>query len=1214
MLLRAVKLGVLLLAYSISLPAQASPGAPQITAEEQSRPKPSSAVEQKLQEAQRLLEAKQPLDSLAAAEKALEAADHADDAPGEALSQQARAKALKDLRRTDEASKAWQLAAQIWEKIGDAPGQINALVQAGLLTPSDHKDEAEKFYAQALALGKSETQHPASAAQALYDSAFVLQSQGQIETAWDYLTAAVPLWEKQAPESLKLVNTLIVLAGVTTNRAVQNAGPKYYYLARDYSARAAEMCHHVAPDTLNEVQSLHMLGRAEFLLEDCAHGREHFLAALQIDKKIEPMGSMEQAGILRELGVLENTQSNFATAQTDYEQSVALGERLAPTSPDYERSLENLANVENDEGDLAAARAGLERALAINQAIHGNLAPTFINLGAVALDQSDYASARDYFQKALDLFIKAKSKTAGEPIALGNLSETLFREGDFASALEYRKRSLALMQERLGDSLEQANDLDGMGDILLAQGQPDEAATYYHKALDMQQKIASDSMSVTQSLVALAKVAQAQKNTALAMEYDRRALDIGQKSCPNFWCVGGILSDLGEIAYEQGDLANSESYLRRAADVREKSLGPAHPDLARSLNALALTVAAQGKTAEALDTALRAEKIGTDHLRVSVRTLSERQALAYENIRASGLDLALTLAANRSNPPAARAQVFDAVIRSRAVVFDELAARHRSSYRSGDPHVSQLADQLLSSRTRLATLVFRGAGDTPPETYRKLLDDTREQKETVERELAQASVAFRQDQARAQLGAEDIVAALPQGAALVSFVRYLKADVQKPVPGKGAPELVLWYAAFVLRAEKREPDFLTLGPAREIETLVAAWRRNIGQQAEALDPSARTNEDSYRRVAAALRRRIWDPLLPAIGNAREIFVVPDAALHLVNLASLPSGSSQYLIETGPLIHYLSTERDLVPAQSGHGEGILVVGNPAFDQIGKTTVASNQPSAANAGAAERPAKTLRGTRSACGAFQTLRFASLPASQREVENISALWNRSVSTTRSAEPVSSMQPGAAFLELTGAEATPQAFEQNAPGKRVLHVATHGFFMEGSCESALQQQSATPKRDQALPPATAENPLLLSGLAFAGANRRDQNKSNENDGILTAEEIASVDLEGVDWAVLSACDTGIGTIKAGEGVFGLRRAFQVAGAKTVIMSLWRVEDEAARQWMAGLYHERLVSHKDTRESVRAASLHILRQRRMQHLSTHPFYWGAFVAAGDWH
>jgi CHAT domain-containing protein len=104
------------------------------------------------------------------------------------------------------------------------------------------------------------------------------------------------------------------------------------------------------------------------------------------------------------------------------------------------------------------------------------------------------------------------------------------------------------------------------------------------------------------------------------------------------------------------------------------------------------------------------------------------------------------------------------------------------------------------------------------------------------------------------------------------------------------------------------------------------------------------------------------------------------------------------------------------------------------------------------------------------------------------------------------------------------------------------------------------------------------------------------------------------VDWAVLSACDTGIGAIKAGQGVFGLRRAFQVAGAKAVIRSLWRVQDEATRQWMATLYRERFLNGKDTRESVRAASLHILRQRRTQHESTHPFYRGAFIAAGDWH
>jgi CHAT domain-containing protein len=148
-----------------------------------------------------------------------------------------------------------------------------------------------------------------------------------------------------------------------------------------------------------------------------------------------------------------------------------------------------------------------------------------------------------------------------------------------------------------------------------------------------------------------------------------------------------------------------------------------------------------------------------------------------------------------------------------------------------------------------------------------------------------------------------------------------------------------------------------------------------------------------------------------------------------------------------------------------------------------------------------------------------------------------------------------------------------------------------------------------QALP----ENPLLLSGLALAGANRRAAAGPGEDDGILTAEEVASLNLEGVEWAVLSACDTGLGQLRAGEGVFGLRRAFQVAGARTVVMSLWPVEDRTARLWMRALYEGRLRQQLDTADAVREASLSVLHDRRARRQSTHPFYWAGFVAAGDW-
>ena len=147
----------------------------------------------------------------------------------------------------------------------------------------------------------------------------------------------------------------------------------------------------------------------------------------------------------------------------------------------------------------------------------------------------------------------------------------------------------------------------------------------------------------------------------------------------------------------------------------------------------------------------------------------------------------------------------------------------------------------------------------------------------------------------------------------------------------------------------------------------------------------------------------------------------------------------------------------------------------------------------------------------------------------------------------------------------------------------------------------------------AIPENPLLLSGLALAGANRRSAAGADEDDGILSAEEVAALNLEGVEWAVLSACDTGLGTVISREGVLGLRRAFQVAGVRTVIMSLWSVDDRATLEWMQKLYESRFSGHLSTADAMRDASVQIIRARRSKGLSTNPFFWAAFVASGDW-
>ena len=275
-----------------------------------------------------------------------------------------------------------------------------------------------------------------------------------------------------------------------------------------------------------------------------------------------------------------------------------------------------------------------------------------------------------------------------------------------------------------------------------------------------------------------------------------------------------------------------------------------------------------------------------------------------------------------------------------------------------------------------------------------------------------------------------------------------------------------------------------------------------------------------------------------------MFVVPDGALHLVSLAALPTAESSYLVETGPMIHYLSAERDLVPAEGDPltGHGLLALGDPAFDQS-SVAVASEA--------------AFRGTRSGCPDFQSTQFESLPASLKEVAAVVALWNQTQSS-RTTVPLRGPVVPSGALRLTGAATSESAFKAQAAGRRILHIATHGFFLDGRCAAFADPPSRSTAASVAK--VVNQNPLVLSGLILAGANHRNATAPDQEDGVLTAEEVAALNLNGVEWAVLSGCDTGVGEIRAGAGVFGLRRAFQAAGARTVIMSLRPVSRSCAR------------------------------------------------------
>lgn len=354
------------------------------------------------------------------------------------------------------------------------------------------------------------------------------------------------------------------------------------------------------------------------------------------------------------------------------------------------------------------------------------------------------------------------------------------------------------------------------------------------------------------------------------------------------------------------------------------------------------------------------------------------------------------------------------------------------------------------------------------------------------------------------------------------------------------------YVAYVLRAAGA-PTAADLGDAAAIDKLVTQWRGEL----------ARPGSPAALLLARELDQRLMQPVRPLLGDARHLFVSPEGALHLVPLAALRDEQGRWLLERYTLTH-LSTGRDLLrePAPPPR-EPATLIANPDFAGSG-AQVAQGAPNTPAVAAAAAPQRSID--------FRRTEFEPLPGTAEE-----------------AAAIAKRLPGARVY--TRAQATEQALKR-VKGPRILHIASHAFFLEQS-EVAL------------------ENPLLRSGLVLAGANGL---ASGSEDGILTALEAASLDLAGTSLVVLSACETGLGDVQTGEGVYGLRRAFVIAGAATQVMSLWKVADDETRDLMIAFY-DRLAQGRGRSEALREAQASMLRSSR----TSHPFFWAGFITSGDW-
>jgi len=953
----------------------------------------------------------------------------------------------------------------------------------------------------------------------------------------------------------------------------------------------------------------------------------------------------EVATSLFNLGVIRTMGGAFADADPIFTRVLAIREaHFPPGHHTIISSINALANVKAYSTDYAAALPLYRRSLEMAETWGGPLDPQAVNIrGNVAsalIELGEYTEAQTLLRRQIDLLEGEGLVTEDLAYAHSLLAGIYFHIGDHGEAVPLRLRCLEIREALHPEGHPRiAESLLNLGSEQYMLGNHAEALSYAERGRAIwEANFGSDHPHLGSFLELQGRIAQAMGDLPEARRLTERVLALRERGFgPESPHVAELLRSLAGIEREDGDLDRAREHLTRALAIGERQLVAGHPWTAGYASDLARVELLDGNLPRAAELALEAERGSREHLRLTMRALPERQALTYAQQRSGGLDLLLSLLGVLDDAGRFTVEALDAVIRSRALVLDEMAARTRRLALAAGAGTADRANALRHASNRLASLYVQGPGDKDAETYERLLEDARRAMEDAERSLSGAGAPPLSGPATPDVGWQEVRRNLPAGSALVSYILYEHTAVGRTADRGDHPA----YRVFVQGPAGRDPVQIDLGPAAKLDALIAAWQSEVSLGTLRSDRSGAEALAAYERVGAALRAAIWDPVAEHLGDVERVFVVPDGQIHLVNLSALPDDAGGYLVESGPVFHCLSAERELVllPGMLPAAGGALVLGAPDFEHAGASTAVDPPGARAQDRGAETAGMLFRGQRPECGVLRGLRFAPLPGSLSEVQEVAALWKAGLKSDRE---TAGSTGGATVVLRTGAEASEEALKRLAPGSRLLHVATHGYFLNGECPSGLvgtrgiglltpvnepragveleaQEAAAEPEARRALQASrrrpSVQNPLLLSGLALAGANRREEAgaEAEAEDGILTAQEIAALDLTGVRWAVLSACETGTGEVLSGEGVFGLRRAFRIAGVRTLVTSLWAVRDDDTRGWMRAFYQGLAERGLATIDAVREASLSSLRERRAHGESPHPFYWAAFLASGDW-
>lgn len=812
---------------------------------------------------------------------------------------------------------------------------------------------------------------------------------------------------------------------------------------------------------------------------------------------------------------------------------------------------------------------------------HPRTASAISDLGALHLAKGRPADAEPFSRRAVEILEKAPGNEGLLATALSNLSSVYLAKGDVKGSTTALERAVTI-QEKPGVATEseRAAFLGKLGTLYMTLGKLREAEKLMLRALSMDEKLHADKATFL-DLRRLGALYRANGRYAVAVDMFNRAIPLGEQlygkkhlEMGRLYHIMAILLTGDVMADKNQDkqVAAADHYFQMASDILNEKLGADHPEVGQLYSDWAILFVGKLSTERALTLRIKAQDIEEKWLEHALASGTEEDKLSYALRLERSMDRAISFhtwsASARSKVPEF---VVRTILRNKAQALEATAASTSALRERLTPENITRFDELVRIRGDLASRFTSGPRGQTVAEFQAEVDELSRKAAALDDEISKASAPYRRSARHVTV--DDVAEKIPEDAALVEIVRYHFATPHFH-DAKSERSSAPMYMVYALRHDgsiRREQVSLS---ATDIDGKVEKIRRGL------------QNPDDKRVFDELhlLYRNLLIRLLPQLPGVKHLIISPDGDLSLVPFGALITEEGKFLAEKYT-ITYVSSGRDLLRFDEREikSSAPMLVANPDYDAPSE----SNQPPLAEAPKGSLPL------------LARVKFPPLPGTAEEAEGIRHIV-----------------PGP-IVELQR-EATETAVKR-VSGPKILHIATHGFFLDETGSAAkgkrgleleVPAKSLPTVKDPPAEDSGAKvevlNPMFLSGLALAGANVR---KGQTDDGILTAYEASALDLSGTELVVLSACETGIGSRVAREGVRGLRRALVLAGAETQVMSLWQVDDEATRDLMTNYYQGMFQKGLGRGEAMRQAQSTIRAQPGRQH----PFYWASFIVSGNW-